>query len=68
MPFLLLIQSVIYVVVTLDGSYGDPETILDQNELKERYNYVSIPRIKISPSGRVSIVFMINVLIIYLTN
>lgn len=35
-----------------DGSYGDPETILDQNELKERYNYVSIPRIKISPSGR----------------
>ncbi|RMX35546.1 hypothetical protein pdam_00003796 [Pocillopora damicornis] len=38
--------------ISEDGSYGDPETILDQNELKERYNYVSIPRIKISPSGR----------------
>ena len=36
-----------------DGSYGDPEIILNQNELKERYPYVSIPIIKMSPSRRV---------------
>lgn len=35
-----------------DGSYGDPEIILNQNELKERYPYVSIPIIKMSPSRR----------------
>lgn len=35
-----------------DGSYEDPEIILNQNELKERYPHVSIPIIKISPSRR----------------
>ncbi|KAJ7390785.1 hypothetical protein OS493_022343 [Desmophyllum pertusum] len=32
-----------------DGSYGDPETILDQNELKERYSHVDIQGLKCLP-------------------
>lgn len=35
-----------------DGSYGDPETILDENELLERYSHVDITKIKMSPSGK----------------
>lgn len=35
-----------------DGSYGHAEIILNQNELRERYSYVSIPLIKMSPSRR----------------
>ena len=38
---------------SLDGSYEEPEIILDQNELLERYPHVSIPLIKMSPSRRV---------------
>lgn len=35
-----------------DGSYGEQEIILNQNELIERYPHVSIPIIKMSPSRR----------------
>ncbi|XP_068683040.1 dipeptidyl aminopeptidase BI-like [Montipora foliosa] len=35
-----------------DGTYGEPEIILNQNELQERYPYVSIPVIKMSPTRR----------------
>ena len=44
-----------YFVLLSDGSYGDPETILDENELLERYSYVDITKINMSPSGKVGI-------------
>jgi len=44
-----------YFFLLSDGSYGDPETILDENELLERYSHVDITKIKMSPSGKVGI-------------
>ena len=46
-------SSFFFSLKFLDGSYGHPEIILNQNELRERYSYVSIPLIKMSPSRRV---------------
>jgi len=49
------ITALNYFVLLSDGSYGDPETILDENELLERYSHVDITKIKMSPSGKVGI-------------
>lgn len=45
----------LYFILLSDGSYGDPETILNENELLERYSHVDITKIKMSPSGKVGI-------------
>ena len=49
------ITALNYFILLSDGSYGDPETILDENELLERYSHVDITKIKMSPSGKVGI-------------
>jgi len=49
----------LYFILSSDGSYGDPETILDENELLERYSHVDITKIKMSPSGKVGDISLI---------
>lgn len=49
------INCILYFILLSDGSYGDPETILNENELLERYSHVDITKIKMSPSGKVGI-------------
>lgn len=41
-----------------DGKYGTPEVILNQDELAERFVYVGVSFIKLSPSRKVFTVAM----------